>query len=314
MEGPPSAGSEREKERERREREYERSLIQRERESQKVYQPAGPKNAEKDRRRSPSTQSTTPTFKTHMAHKSALERKEKRITETKISRHVEKYDEPDMSMNELPSPVIPAPVLAPPSLKSPASACLTYNRVPWKLRIRKEVFRPNEPLGPPAALDLLFAQVASDIFGLTSSLRITTQEKRQAINLLNGHNVNTDNMRGQVRAIVKRHLVDMARGWPLYFARLFIVSGSPQLPEVTILAVSHNGVYLARRDQESINVLKSFTFTDLHAATTLPRPAALQLTLRNGSRLTLHAPRAQAIQHMVQTFLQEYRQVSEKNS
>lgn len=308
VEGPPSAGSDREKERERREREYERTQIQREREAEKVYQPAVPKSSEKDRsRRSPSVQSTTPTFKTHMAQKSA----QRKVETTTFTRSVERYTSETDHINELPSPVIPAPVLAPTSLKSPASACLTYNRIPWKLRVRKEVFRPNEPMGTPAALDILFAQVASDVFGLTSTLRISNQEKRQAINLLNGHSVSADNLRGQVRAIVKRHLVEMARGWPLYFARLFIVSGSPQMPEVTILAVSHNGVFLARREQDSVTVLKSFMFGDLHGASTLPRPAALQLTLRNGNRLTLHAPRSQAIQNMVQMFLQEYRQVSE---
>lgn len=309
VEGPPSAGSDREKERERREREYERTQIQREREAEKVYQPAAPKSAEKDRsRRSPSVQSTTPTFKTHMAQKSA----QRKVETTTFTRSVERYTSDTADhINELPSPVIPAPVLAPHSLKSPASACFTYNRIPWKLRVRKEVFRPNESMGTPAALDILFAQVSSDVFGLTSTLRITNQEKRQAINLLNGHSVTAENLRGQVRAIVKRHLVEMARGWPLYFARLFIVSGSPQMPEVTILAVSHNGVFLARREQDTVTVLKAFMFGDLHAASTLPRPAALQLTLRNGNRLTLHAPRAQAIQNMIQVFLLEYRQVSQ---
>lgn len=307
VEGPPSAGSDREKERERREREYERTQIQREREAEKVYQPAAPKSSDKDRsRRSPSVQSTTPTFKTHMAQKSA----QRKIETTTTTRNIERYVSEPEHMNELPSPVIPAPVLASPSLKSPASACFTYNRISWKLRVRKEVFRPNESMGTPAALDILFVQVASDVLGLTSTLRINNHEKRQAINLLSGHSVSAENLRGQVRAIVKRHLVDMARGWPLYFARLFIVSGSPQMPEVTILAVSHSGVFLARREQDSVTVLKSVFFGDLHAASTLPRPAALQLTLKNGNRLTLHAQRAQAIQNMIQTFLQEYRQVS----
>jgi myosin XV len=255
------------------------------------------------------------TFKTHMAQKSALERERKNsVSSTLMSHHSEKRDEIDnIGMEDFSSPVIPAPVLAPPSLKSPAAACMTYNRVPWQLKVRKEVFRPSEPIGPPAALDLMFVQVASDVLGVTASLRIAPQERRAGVNLLGGHGVTAENMKSHVRAIVKRHLVDMARGWPLYFARLFVVSGSPQFPEVTILAVSHSGVYLARRDAEYIQVLKMISFTDLTAATTLPRPAALQLTLKNGNRLQLHCPRAPAIQQMVTLFLQEFRMVSAKS-
>lgn len=309
MEGPSLLGNDRDKEREKREKNYEISQIQRERESNKVYQPT-PRNVEREKPKH-FTSTERATFKTHMAQKHAQERERKNsVSSSTTPKFSDRNDEPDHMLDDLPSPMIPAPVLAPPSLKSPASACLTYNRVPWKLRVRKEVFRPNEQIGPPAALDLLFSQISQDVLGATSCLRISPKEKRAALNLLGGHGVTLDNMRGQVRAIVKRHLVDMARGWPLYFARLFVVSGSPQLPEIAILAVSHSGVFLARKEQDFVTVQKALSFADLTNATTLPRPAALQLTLRNGNRFALHAPRAQAIQSMIQSFLQEYRQVS----
>lgn len=335
VEGPPSSGSDREryKEREKRDRIYELRQVEREKESNKVYKPATSKQQQQEsfekekifeekkayereqmhekeksyHNKSYAQAQERATFKTHMANR--LERERKTSASTFITQSSDKHDEVDK--DEWPTPVIPAPAPVPPSLKSPASACLTYNRVPWKLRVRKEVFRPSEPIGPPAALDLLFIQIASDVFGITSTLRINSQEKRAALNLLGGHGVTADNMKGQgIRAIVKRHLIDMARGWPLYFARLFVVSGSPQIPEVSILAVSHSGVYLARRDTDHITVIKSVPFAELSGAVTLPRPSALQLNLRNGNRMTLHAPRAQAIQMMVHTYCQEYRQVS----
>ncbi|XP_055693638.1 unconventional myosin-XV isoform X1 [Lutzomyia longipalpis] len=311
VEGPPSSGSE--KDREKRDRFYEIRQVERERESNKVYQPVPPKSIapEKDKVRGPAERAT---FKTHMAHKNALERERKSSASTLVSNNTEKMDETDMMVDDWPMQSIPAPVPAPPSLKSSAAACLTYNRVPWKLRVRKEVFRPAEAIGPPAALDLLFAQIASDVFGRTACFRIAPSERRAALNLLEGHNVTLENMRGQVRAIIKRHLVDMARNWPFYFARLFVVSGSPQLPEVSILAVSHSGVYLARRNSEHLLIIRSVPFADLQGATTLPRPAALQLTLRNGNRVTLHAPRAPAIQTMVQTFCQEFKMIHSKTS
>lgn len=58
------------------------------------------------------------------------------------------------------APVLPAPSSAPsianpdhvpnsnstqsPQQPAPSSACITYHRVPWRLRVRKEVFSPGE--------------------------------------------------------------------------------------------------------------------------------------------------------------------------
>lgn len=249
-----------------------------------------------------------------MAQKYEKERKRKSSASTTVSQSTRRDEETD-GADEWPLPAIPAPVPAPASLKHPANACLTYNRVPWKLRIRKEVFHPNEPIGPPIALDLLFAQVSADVFGMTPSLRISPQEKVAAINMLNGHGVTAETIRSQnVRAIVKRHLIDMAREWPLYFARLFPVQGAPQYPDVSIMGISHNGLYLARRDADYLIVVQAIPFAEIQNAITLPRPASLQLNLRNGKNVALHAVRAAAIQAMVTLFVQEFRKVSANKS
>lgn len=246
------------------------------------------------------------TFKTHMAQKSAAE-KDRRLVESPQSNdkidHAAHHD-------SWPNPAIPSPVLVPQSLKTPSTACLMYNRVPWKLRVRKEVFRPKEPIGPPAAIDLLFIQIANDVFGVTPTLRISAQERRTALSLLEGYEIGPDNLTGSIRAIVKRHLIDMARGWTFYFSRLFVVSGSPQLPDITLMAVSHSGVYLARRSNDQLVPIKSIPFGELRGAVTLPRPAAIQLNLDNGNRLTLYGPRATVMQQMIEAFCGEF-QVSE---
>lgn len=291
--------------------------IQRERESNMVYQP------KMDKKQSAAAISLEKaTFKSHMfSQKSAQEKDRKPSSSTVPSSQFminkEKQngfnnnsgnDDMDMIYDDFAQPSIPKPVLAP-MLKSPAS-CLTYNnRVGWKLRVKKEVFRPNENVGPPVILDLLFAQIVTDING--PCLRITQKEKRQALSLLSSHGVNLENLKGQVRNIVKRQLVDMARTWPLYFSRLFIVNGSPQFPDVSILAVHQSGIFLGRKENDGLVVLKPILFTDLQNAITLPRPQALQLNLRNGNRYALHASRAQAIQNMIQSFLQEFKLVSE---
>jgi myosin-15 len=302
-------------------RQSEMTQIQRERESNMVYQP----KTDKKSSAASAMSNEKATFKSHMfSQKSAQDKEKDRKTSASTvpssqfmnNNSKDKQngfnhsanDDMDMIIDDFAQPSIPKPILAP-MLKSPAS-CLTYNnRVGWKLRVKKEVFRPNENVGPPVILDLLFAQIVTDISG--PCLRITQKEKRQALSLLSSHGVNLENLKGQVRNIVKRQLVDMARTWPLYFSRLFIVNGSPQFPDVSILAVHQTGIFLGRKENDSLVVLKPILFTDLQNAITLPRPQALQLNLKNGNRYALHASRAQAIQNMIQSFLQEFKLVSE---
>lgn len=66
---------------------------------------------------------------------------------------------------------------------------------------------------------------------------------------------------------------------------------------------------MARRETDHLAVVRSVPLADLQGAITLPRPAALQLNLKNGNRVVLHAPRAAAIQIMIQTFCQEFKKV-----
>lgn len=273
------------------------SQIQRERESNLVYQP-----------KKTSTPNEKVTFKTHMFSQKSIIERERKLSASTVPSIKDKNEESEFYMDDFTSPSIPKPVLAP-MLKNPSS-CLTYNnRVGWKLKVKKEVFRPNEQIGPPVILDLLFAQIVTDVTG--PCLRLSIKEKRQAMSLLGSHGINLENIKGlAVRNIVKRQLVEMARTWPLYFSRLFVVNGSPQFPDVSILAIHQSGVFLGRKENEMLVVLKSIMFNDLQNAITLPRPQALQLNLRNGNRYALHASRAQAIQNMIQSFLQEFKLVS----
>lgn len=97
-------------------RQSEMSQIQRERESQMVYQP---KVLEKAKKTSSSEKAT---FKSHMFSQKDRERKASSST---IPSQREKYDDGD-TVDEFMTPSIPKPILASPMLKTP-SACLTYN-------------------------------------------------------------------------------------------------------------------------------------------------------------------------------------------
>lgn len=255
-------------------RQSEISQIQRERESLMVYQP---KVSDKTKKISASEKAT---FKNHMYSQKDRERKSSTSTIPSLR---EKFDDTELIIDDFTTSAIPKPVLASPMLKAP-SACLTYNTrvcciyiifnqfvslvilfhqiVPWKLKVRKEVFRPNEGLGPSACVDLLFAQIMTDVHG--PCLRMSTLEKRNASNFLNGHGIDSEMFaHANVRTAVKRQMIEIARSWPLYFSRLFIVNGSPHYPDVKVLAIHHSGIFLARKENESLVVSKTIVFEDL---------------------------------------------------
>lgn len=107
-----------------------------------------------------------------------------------------------------------------------SNAHFTYNRVTWTLRIKKEVFAPNETLNSPLALHLVFCQVAYDVLA-TSSIRITKEDRQNMLKMLDNYGVTLDNLQStQHKITIKKNIVDMARQWPLYFARIFPVSVS----------------------------------------------------------------------------------------
>lgn len=144
---------------------------------------------------------------------------------------------PPLSMSPLPlsiHPVLPekvheSPKMAARLLPLGATACVTYNRVSWLLRVRKEVFTPSESLGPPAALHLMFCQIVADVYGTTACLRLSQNDRRTGMNMLSGYGVKPDNLNSPHRAHIKRNIIELARTWPLYFARLFPVSGAAQV-------------------------------------------------------------------------------------
>ena len=57
-----------------------------------------------------------------------------------------------------------------------SAAYFTYNRVAWRLNIKKEVFAPNEALSTPLALHLVFCQVVQDTLS-PNCIRIGRDER-----------------------------------------------------------------------------------------------------------------------------------------
>lgn len=212
----------------------------------------------------------------------------------------------------------------------PPSACLTYGTKNWKLRVKKEVFTPTETIESPIVINFIFAQILADLMG--SSQRISQVEKKHAFNFIKSHDIDMQSFNlSQIRNVTKRQLIELSRSWPLYFSRFFTVNGSPQYPDVSILAVNHSGGYLTRKESGGFVVVKQVPFEDLlnivgvfirstlnfiifcviFSQTVLPRPAALQLSLKNGERCVLHVPKAPAVHSFLQAFLNEHKMVSQ---
>lgn len=105
-----------------------------------------------------------------------------------------------------------------------SQAHFTYNRVSWTLRVKKEVFAPNENLTTPLALHLVFCQVAYDVLA-TSNIRISKEDRQNMLKLLDNYGITLDNLQStQHKITMKKNVVDLAKQWPLYFARIFPVS------------------------------------------------------------------------------------------
>ncbi|KAK9739373.1 hypothetical protein QE152_g9077 [Popillia japonica] len=277
-----------------------------------------------------------PTFRSHQFSKSASrDREKKHSVSTQNTEKIEKMEvqewpefmRPIQTPPPSKSPILPtptkipkehSPITTPKLLPLGTAACITYNRVSWLLRVRKEVFTPAEPLGPPAALHLIapaeplgppaalhlvFCQIVSDVYGVTACIRLTQNEKRAGISMLSGYGITAENFNSPHRANIKRNVVELARTWPLYFARLFQVSGAAQLSDVQLLAVSHWGIHLVKKENNLLQVIKSYSLGDV-ASCTAPRPTTLCIE-SPGGRLTLHATRAQQLSEMVTKFCNE---------
>lgn len=78
------------------------------------------------------------------------------------------------------------------------------------------------------------------MFGVTPCLRLSQADRRAGLNMLTGYGVTAENISGPHRAHIKRHVVDLSRTWPLYFSRLFPVSGATQVRAVYYMRVKYS--------------------------------------------------------------------------
>ncbi|XP_044008895.1 unconventional myosin-XV [Aphidius gifuensis] len=199
-------------------------------------------------------------------------------------------------------------------LYPPASTThFTYNRVSWTLRVKKEVFLPNEILTSPLSLHMVFCQIAYDVLA-TSNIRITKDERQNMLKLLDNYGVTLDNLQStQHKITIKKNVIDMAKQWPLYFSRIFPVSIGPQHPEVQHIAVSHHGLRLIKRTSNGeLIILETLLLEDIVAVGS-SRAGVCTLTVSSGVRLQLHTVRAPQLAEMIGNFIRQVEQKPQKS-
>ena len=125
----------------------------------------------------------------------------------------------------------------------------SYNRVPWKLKIRKEMFSPSEQISEPATVHLIFCQIVADTFS-PLCIRLTQTERKKMFGYLDKYDIDPKNVHSsQHKNSTKLNIISMAKEFSTYFSRIYSVASSDQDVEVQYLAVSHNGVKLVRREK-----------------------------------------------------------------
>lgn len=81
-----------------------------------------------------------------------------------------------------------------------------------------------------------------------------------------------------------------------------------QLAEVQLIAVSHWGIHLVKKEAGNLRVVASISLGDIGSCTA-PRPSTVTIEGPQG-RVTLHTPRAIHLSEMVTKFCTEFRRVS----
>ena len=125
----------------------------------------------------------------------------------------------------------------------------SYNRVPWKLRIRKEVFSPSEQISDPTTVHLIFCQIVADTFS-PLCIRFTPNERNKMMSFMEKYEIDPKKVHSsQHKNTTKMALISMARDMDTYFSRVYPVASADQDVEVQYLAVSHEGVKLVKREK-----------------------------------------------------------------
>uniref|UniRef100_A0A915K2X2 SH3 domain-containing protein n=1 Tax=Romanomermis culicivorax TaxID=13658 RepID=A0A915K2X2_ROMCU len=184
---------------------------------------------------------------------------------------------------------------------------LTYENAPWRLKIRKELFYPNESLDEEELMNLLFYQIISDCKE-PNPFRIRPKDRDMVANHLRSYDVNFTSMQNEkITNGLKKSVIDIARSWPLYFCKMFpIVEDRESEFLAQLLGLSENGIFLLYRNvsnsDEPLKILDRFGFDDLDKSEVFSNNL-LVLTTVTGICVRIFTPKAEIIKNLIDEFL-----------
>ena len=140
---------------------------------------------------------------------------------------------------------------------------LTYQKVPWELRLRKELFSPTERIESPMVLNFIFLQIIRDAYS-PKCLRMRADERQAILKHLETIGIGKANyLHGSHKLTVQKAVVQMARKMPLYFSRFYSIINCKNHPDTNQLAVSHSGLRLVRREPDELRIIETICFEDI---------------------------------------------------
>lgn len=101
--------------------------------------------------------------------------------------------------------------------------CLSYGNVSWKIKLRKEFFKPSEKYDDPLVLQLIFTQLVADVFDPRQWTRLNVKERAVLKSLMKENSIGYAASLPQVGKAepIKRELIRLARSFGLYFTRSY---------------------------------------------------------------------------------------------
>merc|ERR1719410_166570 len=186
----------------------------------------------------------------------------------------------------------------------------SYNRVPWKLRIRKELFSPSEQISEPTTVHLIFCQIVADTFS-PLCMRFTPNERKKMMAYMDKYEIDPKKVHSsQHKTTTKMNIITMARDMSTYFSRIYPVASGDQDVDVQYLAITHTGLKLVKREKslptDFLSVVEFYSFEDIAEVTTIKSPS-LQIVMRTGGRVVLTTTKAASVRDLINQFIIEAR-------
>merc|ERR1712038_2171765 len=105
-----------------------------------------------------------------------------------------------------------------------------------------------------------------------------------------------------------KNIIEVAKEFPTYFARLYPVTSGQNTEDMQYLAISHSGIRLVRREKslptDYLQVLETYTYEDIGEVSTV-KNSGLQLAMHTGGRVVVTTNKAGQIRDLINQYLIE---------